>query len=63
MVNIIGKISDATAIQFIKSLRLIMKDKDTKCVILRVDSPGGSGVASDAILEECNNLYKVWISC
>ncbi len=42
----------------VKSLREIKKDKATKAVIFRVDSPGGSVIASETILEECKDMLK-----
>lgn len=34
------------------------KDKDVKAVVLRVDSPGGSGLASDVIWDKVNKVRK-----
>jgi len=47
-----------TASGFIKLLKQAGDDSSIKGVILRVDSPGGDGVASDDILHEVKNLSK-----
>jgi len=40
--------------KFNKLLDKAEKDKEVKAIILRVDSPGGSGLASDVIWEKIN---------
>jgi len=47
-----------TATAFIKLLKQVENDSSINGVILRVDSPGGDGVASDDILHEAKNLSK-----
>jgi len=47
-----------TATAFIRLLKQVENDTSIKGVILRVDSPGGDGVASDNILHEVKNLSK-----
>ncbi len=47
-----------TAAGFIKLLKQVENDSSITGVILRVDSPGGDGVASDDILHEAKNLSK-----
>jgi protease-4 len=47
-----------TATGFIKLLKQVEDDSSIKGVIIRVDSPGGDGVASDDILHEARNLSK-----
>jgi len=47
-----------TATAFIKLLKQVENDSNINGVILRVDSPGGDGVASDDILHEAKNLSK-----
>ncbi len=42
----------------IKNLRKVSKDKTVKRIVLRVDSPGGSAVASDLIWREISRLEK-----
>lgn len=41
---------------FVKLLKQLENDSNIKGVILRIDSPGGDGVASDEILQETKNL-------
>jgi len=41
---------------FVKLLKELENDSNIKGVILRIDSPGGDGVASDEILQETKNL-------
>lgn len=43
---------------FIKEIRKIVKDDDIKAVVLRVNSPGGSALASELIYHELMNLKK-----
>ncbi len=38
--------------EFVENLKKAREDKDVKAIILRIDSPGGSVIASDAIQEE-----------
>jgi protease IV len=47
-----------TSTAFVKLLREVEDDSSIKGVILRVDSPGGDGTASDDILHEAKNLSK-----
>ena len=47
-----------TATAMVKLLRQAENDSSIRGVILRVDSPGGEGVASDDILHEAKNLSK-----
>ncbi|PID67919.1 MAG: signal peptide peptidase SppA [Flavobacteriia bacterium] len=42
----------------IKAIRKIKKDKKIKALVLRVNSPGGSGLASDIILRELELLKQ-----
>lgn len=58
IVNISGGINDAIARNVVHSLQQIKNDKDTKAIILRVDSPGGSVTASETILEHCKDVQK-----
>jgi protease IV len=41
-----------------EALRAAKEDKDVKAVVLRIDSPGGSALASDLIWHETQNLGK-----
>jgi len=43
---------------FIKEIRKIRDDKAIKAVVMRVNSPGGSALASEVILRELNLLQK-----
>jgi protease IV len=43
---------------FARKLRKLRADKDTKAVVLRVNSPGGSALASDIIQREVRLLQK-----
>ena len=43
---------------FVKMLERVEKDKDVKAAVLRVDSPGGSAIASDIILNSLSRLAK-----
>jgi protease-4 len=45
--------------KFNKLLDKAEKDKEVKAIVLRVDSPGGSGLASDVIWEKINRVKKV----
>ncbi|HEV8037584.1 MAG TPA: signal peptide peptidase SppA [Bryobacteraceae bacterium] len=47
-----------TAAGFTKLLKQVEDDSSIKGVIIRVDSPGGDGVASDDILHAAKNLSK-----
>ncbi len=47
-----------TAFSMVKVLRQVADDSSIKGVILRVDSPGGDGIASDDILHEMKLLSK-----
>ncbi|EED95006.1 hypothetical protein THAPSDRAFT_261589, partial [Thalassiosira pseudonana CCMP1335] len=59
VVTVDGGIGRSLAYEIISSLRKIRKDKDVKCLVLRVNSPGGSVVSSEAILEEVKALEIV----
>jgi protease-4 len=48
-----------TARAISKTLRRIKKDESIKAVVLRIDSPGGSALASDLIWHELRELKKV----
>ena len=47
-----------TAFGMVKQLRQVASDSSIKGVIVRVDSPGGDGIASDDILHEMKALSK-----
>jgi protease-4 len=50
--------SGITAFSMVKLLRQVADDSSIKGVIVRVDSPGGDGIASDDILHEMKLLSK-----
>ena len=41
----------------VRTIRQIRENDDIKAVVLRIDSPGGSGLASDQIWQELNRLH------
>ncbi len=59
VVTVDGTIGSSLSYAIIRALRQIGKDKGIKAVVLRVNSPGGSVVSSEAILEEIKLLDKV----
>ena len=59
VVTVDGNIGSSLSYEIVRSLRRIRKDKDVKCVVLRVNSPGGSVISSEAILEEMKLFNKV----
>jgi ClpP class serine protease len=58
-----GGIDRKCSNRVVRALREIKNDKRVKAVVLRVNSPGGSVVSSELILEEIKNLDKVRIMC
>lgn len=56
LLHVDGGIADGTAAKIVKSLRKISKDKDTKCVVVRVTSPGGTIQACETISQELKAL-------
>ncbi len=57
-----GQFSDElqiTSKEFIASLKKAREDDDVKVIIIRIDSPGGSVMTSDAIYEEIKNTTKI----
>lgn len=59
VVRINDSITDEVARKVADSLKEIKKDKKVKSVILRINSPGGSVTASEAIFQECKVLPQV----
>ena len=53
-----GSVQGITSTGMIKLLRQVENDASVKGVILRIDSPGGDGIASDDILHEAKVLSK-----
>ena len=63
IIKINGTIGEATARKAEKALRKVKDQKDIKCVVLRVDSPGGSINACESIYQEIQDLpQKVVVS-
>lgn len=63
MIKIYGPITDATARKLEKPLRLLKKSKETKALVLRVDSPGGVVTACETIHQQLQDLpQKVVVS-
>ena len=54
-----GGIDRKCSTRVVRALREIKTDKRVKAVVLRVNSPGGSVVSSELILEEIKHLDKV----
>ncbi|KAL7435253.1 hypothetical protein ACHAXM_004548 [Skeletonema potamos] len=59
VVTVDGSIGSALSYEVIEALRNIRTDETVKCMVLRVNSPGGSVISSEAILEEIKILGKV----
>ena len=63
VIKINGPITDATARKLEKPLRMLKKSKNTKALVLRVDSPGGAVTACEAIHQQIQDLpQKVVVS-
>mmetsp|Transcript_2571 Transcript_2571/g.3616 ORF Transcript_2571/g.3616 Transcript_2571/m.3616 type:complete len:815 (-) Transcript_2571:6-2450(-) len=58
LLNVTGAINDGVARKVAHSIRKIKKSKDIKAVVLRIDSPGGSGLAAENIFQELKELKK-----
>eukprot|EP00573_Skeletonema_grethae_P011612 CAMPEP_0201694892 /NCGR_PEP_ID=MMETSP0578-20130828/6994_1 /ASSEMBLY_ACC=CAM_ASM_000663 /TAXON_ID=267565 /ORGANISM="Skeletonema grethea, Strain CCMP 1804" /LENGTH=764 /DNA_ID=CAMNT_0048180625 /DNA_START=33 /DNA_END=2327 /DNA_ORIENTATION=- len=58
VVTVDGSIGSALSYETIEALRKIRADDAVKCLVLRVNSPGGSVISSEAILEELKILGK-----
>ena len=58
LIHISGSIGNKTAMSIKEALKEIKKDDTIKCLVLRVDSPGGGVTASETILEECKDVGK-----
>jgi len=57
-----GSMNDSLSYEVIRSLRKIRQDEKVQCMVLRVNSTGGSGVVAEAILEEIKLFEKVMFS-
>lgn len=65
LLYVTGGIDSSMATKTIKTLQKIRKDPEVKCVVMRVDSTGGTITASEAILQECKSMpqvRRVWSS-
>jgi len=63
VIKINGAIGEKTARKAEKALRQVKEQKDVKCVVLRVDSPGGSINACESLYQEIQDLpQKVVVS-
>lgn len=63
VMKINGTIGESTARKAEKALRRIKEQKDVKCVVLRVDSPGGSIHACESLYQEIQDIpQKVVVS-
>jgi protease-4 len=58
IVNGEGNTNSVGSETLVKDLRKIRYDKDTKAVVLRINSPGGSATASEIILRELQLISK-----
>lgn len=56
LLNISGPIGDSAARKLVKQVRKIRSDDSTKCVVVRVSSPGGSIFACETISQELKAL-------
>lgn len=58
IVNGEGNVQEIGGDRFAKDLRKLTEEEDTKAVVLRINSPGGSATASDVILREIQLLRE-----
>eukprot|EP00546_Thalassionema_frauenfeldii_P002111 CAMPEP_0178931330 /NCGR_PEP_ID=MMETSP0786-20121207/21855_1 /TAXON_ID=186022 /ORGANISM="Thalassionema frauenfeldii, Strain CCMP 1798" /LENGTH=716 /DNA_ID=CAMNT_0020608205 /DNA_START=288 /DNA_END=2438 /DNA_ORIENTATION=- len=56
VVHVEGSINESLARKTVSSLRKIKDDPKVKAVVLRIESPGGSVVSSERILQQCKDL-------
>lgn len=59
LLKINGSIDGKTVRKVVPQLRRIKEDTDVKCVVVRVDSPGGTIIASETLLQEFKDLPQV----
>ncbi|KPK15567.1 MAG: hypothetical protein AMJ62_08620 [Myxococcales bacterium SG8_38] len=52
------RIGDAVAGPFVRVMERLEEDEDVKAVVLRINSPGGSALASDRMWEAARNLAE-----
>lgn len=53
-----GTMTDVGSTRFVREIRNIRQDEDIKGVVVRINSPGGSAVASELILQELQAMAK-----
>lgn len=58
LLNVDGSINESMANSLITQIKKANNNPDVKCIILRVNSPGGSAEASENILMECKDSSK-----
>lgn len=58
LIHVGGGINNKIAMKVIKALKEIKSDDNVKCIVLRINSPGGGVTASETILEECKDTNK-----
>lgn len=56
LIHVEGGIADGTACNVVNTLRKLKKDKTTKCLVVRVSSPGGTIQACETISQELKAL-------
>jgi len=56
VLHVNGLINESRGRPIINAIRKIKGDNNVKCVVLRIDSPGGSSITSEEILMELQNL-------
>ncbi|KAL9191570.1 hypothetical protein ACHAXT_001276 [Thalassiosira profunda] len=59
VVTVDGNINSSLSYEVVQALRKVRKDEDVRAVVLRVNSPGGSVVSSEAMLEEIKLFGKL----
>lgn len=52
------RMGDAVAGPFVRAMERLAEDDDVKAVVMRIDSPGGSALASDRMWEAARNLAE-----
>ena len=62
IVYVDGIISKKTESKFTRAMKEIREDKSIKCVVLRINSPGGSAISAEKMLMNCIDLNVPVIS-
>ena len=63
LLRINGSIDGKTVRKIAPQLKRIKEDEDVKCVVVRVNSPGGTITSSEALLQEFKDLPQVSPVC